>query len=106
MGIPNTKQPVSSTKDPVHSGHLLLDISNSYSHCQEARRRFIRVKPLPRACLVPDDWHRRLCFCPPHRSCQSPSSSDSIPHPPERHINHHSSRQHNTCPLRTIHHCD
>merc|ERR1712037_26164 len=38
--------------DPVHSGHLLLDIANSYSYCQETRRRFIRIEPLPRAPLV------------------------------------------------------
>merc|ERR1712203_1232297 len=61
--------------DPVHSGHLLLDIPNSYSYCQEKRRGFIRIKPLPRACLVLDNWHRRLCLCPPHCSCQSPSCS-------------------------------
>ena len=30
-------------QDPVHSGHLLLDISNSNSYCQEERRGFIRV---------------------------------------------------------------
>merc|ERR1711971_344337 len=98
------RPPTVQQLDPVHSGHLLLDISNSYSHRQETRRGFIRVKPLPRACLVLDNWHRRLCFCPSHRSCQSPSCSDSSPPPPKQHNNHHSTHQHNTRSIRAIHH--
>ena len=51
-------------------------LTNSSVNVREVSPLFpVQVKPLPRACLVLDDWHRRLCFCPPHRSCQSPSSS-------------------------------
>merc|ERR1712233_86382 len=76
--------------DPVHSGHLLFDIANSYSYCQETGRGFIgvcavkipkegfklfplQIEPVPRACLVLDNWHCRLCLCSPYCSCQSTS---------------------------------
>merc|ERR1712130_1088702 len=81
--------------DPVHSGHLLFDIANSYSYCQETGRGFIGIEPVPRACLVLDNWHCRLCLCSPYCSCQSTSCSGSSPHPSKQHNNHNSSQQHN-----------
>merc|ERR1712032_1785377 len=72
-------------------------LTNSSVNVREVSPLFpVQVKPLPRACLVLDNWHRCLCFRPPHRSCQSPSSSDPSPQPPKRHINHRPTHQHNT----------
>merc|ERR1711971_1082255 len=59
-----------------------------------------------RELLVLDNWHRRLSFCPPHRSCQSTSCSDSSPPSPKQHNNHNPTHQHNTQSIRAIHHCN
>merc|ERR1712032_255910 len=80
--FPCLRPPTVQQLDPVHSGHLLLDISNSYSHCQETRRGLIRVKPLPRACLVLDNWHRCLCFPLPIVLARAPVAVTPAPNPP------------------------
>ena len=107
LAFPRLRPPAVQQLDPLHRDHLLLDLSNSYSHRQAVRGGFIGDEPWSRACLLLNDWHCRLCFRPPHSSCPRTTCTDSnTSNPLERDINHDTFCDHNLRPLRAVRHCD
>ena len=96
LAFPCLRPPPVQQLDPLHGGHLLLNLSNPYSHCPATRRGFVEDEPWSRACLLLNNWHRRLCFRPPHCPCPCTNCTGSSSNPLERDINHNSCCDHNT----------